>query len=664
VPASRSAWLTRPGHLVALFLAVTLVPAAGLVWLGLTLVAQDQELAEKQLTDRLAGTADDLVRRLARDLDGLDPRNVTPEPDAAAVAVTLSSAGVVGRRGAPLVFVPVRAVPVEPPPFIWTEAQTAEDGGDRAKAESAYRRLSRSSDPAVRAGALVRLARVLRNSGKIDQALDTYAAMSELDDVTVFGDPASLVAGQARIRTLAASGRATETENERASLRSDLLAGRWVIDRPTFETALTEENAGVPGTDFDEAVALASAVEMIWSEQRVRPAGEEAAAGRGVVTAADHSVLTIWAPEPSGLTIFVATPRFMVGRWRALIDDGRMALRIDDGYGHAWIEDDALAEPVVARTTAESGLPWVVRVASTAPGDDIAAIAGRRQQLLLLPLAAFVMMAAAYFVARAVRRELAAAELQSKFVAAVSHEFRTPLTSISHLVELLRDRPDMDAARRGRYYDALEQEAGRLRHFVDQLLDFGRADAGAARYHLEPANPSDVVGPIVGRFRESPAARGHVVSSQAATGLPDVSVDRDSIALALNNLLENAAKYSPEGTSIDVDLETDPAGRRVSIKVRDQGPGIPKAEHAAIFDRFVRGAGAERSGVRGTGVGLALTREIVRAHGGDIRVESEPGVGSTFTIELPAVEAALGAVGGAGFSRPKQGGLKPAPPGT
>jgi signal transduction histidine kinase len=640
------------------------VPAAGLVWLGWTLVAQDQELAEKQLTDRLGDAADDLVRRMARDLDGLDPGSAVPEPDAGPLVVTLSSAGVVSRRGAPLVFVPVQPAPVEPRPSMWTEAQAAEDRGDRVRAEAAYQRLARSSDPAVRAGALVRLARVQRNSGNTDRALDAYAAMDQMDDVAVFGDPASLVAAQARIRTLAAAGRTKEAENERASLRADLLAGRWAVDRVTFETALTEENAGAPGPDFDEAVALASAVEAIWSDWRSRPDGEEAEAGRRVVTVSDQSVLAIWAPGPSGLAVLVATPRFMAGRWRGLTDDGRVAVAIDDANGHAWLGGGTLAEPVVTRATADSALPWVVRVASTAPGDDIAAIAGRRQQLLLLPLAAFVMMAGAYFVARAVRRELAAAELQSNFVSAVSHEFRTPLTSISHLVELLRDRPDMDASRRARYYDALEQEAARLRRFVDQLLDFGRADAGAARYRLEPANPSDLVDTIVDRFRDSPAARGHVISSQAAAGLPDLRVDADSIALALNNLLENAAKYSPADGPIEVGLETDASRRRVSIHVRDRGAGIPKAEHDAIFERFVRGRGAETSGVRGTGVGLALAREIVRAHGGDIRVESEPGAGSTFTIELPAAEAALGAVGGAGFSRPEQGGLKPAPPGT
>ncbi len=621
---------------MALFLAVTLVPAAGLVWLGWTLVAQDRELAEKQLTDRLAGAADDLVGRIARDLDSLDPASANPEPDAGAVAVTLSPDGIVGRRGAPLVFVPARPEPVEPPPSTWLETQAAEDRGDRARAQAAYERLSRSPDRAVRAGALVRLARVLRNSGKPDQALDAYAAMSDMDDVGVFGDPASLVAAQARIRTLEAAGRAELAEAERGRLRADLAGGRWPVDRLTFENALTEENAGVPGPDFDESIALASAVEAIWSDWRTRSPDEPAEAGRRVATIGDRSVLAVWRPDTSGLAVLVATPRFLANRWRALTSDARVALAIDDMDGGSWLDAGSLAEPVVTRSTADTGLPWTIRVASTAPGEEIAALAGRRQQLLLLPLAAFVMMAAAYFVARAVRRELAAAELQSKFVSAVSHEFRTPLTSISHLVELLRGRPDMDATRRARYYDALEQEAARLRRFVDQLLDFGRIQAGAARYRREAADANALVTDAVERFRASPAAAGHPVSMAAPREPQGVSIDHEAFALAINNLLENAAKYSPAAAPIHVDVEPGDAGRRVLIRVRDAGPGIPKAEHAIIFERFVRGAGAETSGVRGTGVGLALARDIVRGLGGDISVASEPGAGSTFTIALPA----------------------------
>jgi len=227
------------------------------------------------------------------------------------------------------------------------------------------------------------------------------------------------------------------------------------------------------------------------------------------------------------------------------------------------------------------------------------------------------------------------AELQSNFVSAVSHEFRTPLTSMSHLIELLRDRMDMDAARRARYYDALEQETGRLRRFVDQLLDFGRVDAGAVRYHFARVQPRALVDVVVDRFRSGPAAQGRTVSTDVDANLPEVEIDEEAFALALNNLLENAAKYSPAQSPIHVGLHKDDAARNVVVAVRDQGQGIPRSEHQIIFDKFVRGAAAQASGVGGTGVGLALAREIIRAHGGDIRVDSEIGRGSTFSISLP-----------------------------
>ena len=227
------------------------------------------------------------------------------------------------------------------------------------------------------------------------------------------------------------------------------------------------------------------------------------------------------------------------------------------------------------------------------------------------------------------------AELQSNFVSAVSHEFRTPLTSMSHLIELLRDRTDMGAPRRARYYDALEQEAGRLRRFVDQLLDFGRVDAGAVRYHFARVQPRALVDGVVDRFRSGPAAQGRTVSTHVDANLPEVEIDEEAFALALNNLLENAAKYSPAQAPIHVRLHSDDAARSVVVAVRDEGEGIPRSEQQIIFDKFVRGAAAQASGVRGTGVGLALAREIIRAHGGDIRVDSELGRGSTFSISLP-----------------------------
>jgi signal transduction histidine kinase len=114
---------------------------------------------------------------------------------------------------------------------------------------------------------------------------------------------------------------------------------------------------------------------------------------------------------------------------------------------------------------------------------------------------------------------------------------------------------------------------------------------------------------------------------------PVVNGDREALVQALWNLLDNAVKYSGDSPNVHVEVE---AGNQVAIRVRDQGAGIPKAEKNRIFRKFTRGSSAERFGIRGTGIGLAMVKHIVDAHGGKVLIESEPGKGSTFTIRLPA----------------------------
>jgi signal transduction histidine kinase len=205
---------------------------------------------------------------------------------------------------------------------------------------------------------------------------------------------------------------------------------------------------------------------------------------------------------------------------------------------------------------------------------------------------------------------------------------------MSHLIELLRDRPSLDDARRARYYDALEQEASRLRRFVDQLLDFGRLQSGVEPAPLELTDVFPAVIGIVNRFRESQAAASHSVTCSGSGGA-FVKVDLEALTLALTNLLENAAKYSPAGSAIHVAIDADKASDRIRICVRDEGIGVASDDRDRIFDRFVRGANARKSGIRGTGVGLALARELIRAQGGDVTLESAPDRGSVFTIGLP-----------------------------
>jgi signal transduction histidine kinase len=238
---------------------------------------------------------------------------------------------------------------------------------------------------------------------------------------------------------------------------------------------------------------------------------------------------------------------------------------------------------------------------------------------------------------RATARELAVARLQSDFVSAVSHEFRTPLTSIRQMAEMLaKGRVPTDDLRQ-QSYDILSHESERLERLVESLLDFGRAEAGVSRYTFERLDAVSLVDDIVDGFRETAGAQGFQIDVRKTEAPVYLEADRDALSLALRNLLDNAVKYSPECRTVWV--ETVLAGRRLEIRVRDRGVGVPPAEQRSIFDRFVRGSSGRRAGVKGTGIGLALTRHIVNAHHGEIRLESSPGQGSTFTVVLPVEDA-------------------------
>jgi signal transduction histidine kinase len=179
----------------------------------------------------------------------------------------------------------------------------------------------------------------------------------------------------------------------------------------------------------------------------------------------------------------------------------------------------------------------------------------------------------------------------------------------------------------------LAHETTRLHRLVESLLNFGRMEAGAFEYRFEPVDLAALVGDVVAEFRKEFASSGHRFELRMDHNLPPLRVDREALSRALWNLLDNAVKYSPGRPAIWVDLTRE--GKRIALRVRDQGPGIPVEEQKEIFNKFVRGAAARASSVKGTGVGLAMVRHTVRAHGGEVRVESRPGEGSTFTILLP-----------------------------
>jgi len=225
------------------------------------------------------------------------------------------------------------------------------------------------------------------------------------------------------------------------------------------------------------------------------------------------------------------------------------------------------------------------------------------------------------------------AQLQSDFVAAVSHEFRSPLTTLRTITDLLVGNRIPDEARRQQSYVFLDRETTRLQRLVEDLLDFQLMESSRKQYRIETLDAFQLVRSTVAEFRELAVENGFEVEQDLSQTSALVHADEEAFRRALRNLLDNAMKYSPVCRTVWVNGAV--VGSQVLISVRDQGMGIDLTEQSAIFQKFVRGDAAKKTSIRGTGIGLAMVQQISQALGGEIRLRSEVSVGSTFTLVLP-----------------------------
>jgi two-component system, OmpR family, sensor histidine kinase KdpD len=221
-------------------------------------------------------------------------------------------------------------------------------------------------------------------------------------------------------------------------------------------------------------------------------------------------------------------------------------------------------------------------------------------------------------------------KLRTALLDSVTHEFRTPLTAIKLSVTTLLSTPQIEAEESKDLLNVINEETDRLNHLVGEAAEMAQLDAQQVELRRELHGVREVI--EAGLERSKQALGGREVKVQVSDNLPAVRVDLERIAEVLAQLLENAAKYSPPATSITVTAESD--GKMVCISVADRGPGIDDLEQSLIFEKFYRGKD-QRYRVQGTGMGLAIAKAIVEAHGGTIGVTSQLGSGSVFHFTVP-----------------------------
>src|SRR5215217_6809056 len=258
------------------------------------------------------------------------------------------------------------------------------------------------------------------------------------------------------------------------------------------------------------------------------------------------------------------------------------------------------------------------------------------QSFLILGVLSVLMIGGLVLTYRSVNKQVALARLKSDFVSNVSHELRTPLALIRLYAETLELGRITTEGKKHEYYSIIRKESERLSALINNILDFSRIEAGAKEYDFRDTDIAELVRNTLDSYRFQIEQQGFALEEQIDPGIPKMKVDREAIARALVNLVNNALKYSDNEKFLGVKLYRDNAV--LKLEVSDRGIGIERNEQSRIFEKFYRTCDPLVHNTKGSGLGLSLVRHITHAHGGQVEVESTPGRGSKFTLSLPLAQ--------------------------
>jgi signal transduction histidine kinase len=602
-----------------LFMFLVLVPGAVLIAATLRLARQEQELAVQRQRDARVLLALQLGQELRTRLERLHADTMLSQPalvargrlDGTRLVLPWEAAG----PGAP--------VPTDVAELMGAAAR-AEFGAQQAlTAAELYGRAARlARTPELRAEALLFRGRALRRAGAQAEAHTVYR--------TLAAEPASVRDAEGLPVALYAADALLALGDTAATV--DALAG-LVGTTDLAPTALYAAHSLAAQVSADSLAA--EFAEQLGLVERLMARRQDLPSLLALAARAPGRPDRVWLPF-GGADWLIGLPGSETPHAASVV-----VARTGTSLGDVSTASPDLAEAASrARLTeldapgAASPGPGFAGVGLLLPGDFPAsqtAFAGRLLALTL-PLVLGLMLFTAYLLWRDVRREVAAAALRARFVSSVSHELKTPLTSIRMFAEMLR-YGHLPATRRDEYLEIVVNESERLTRLINNVLDFSRIDRGDRPYQRTPLLLGDVVRDAARAMAYPLAQDGFELNLRIDDDVPPVLAERDAIIQAVLNLLSNALKFS--GSARSIDLELCRAGAAAVIRVTDRGPGVSADERRAIFEPYYRSPDAQSAGVPGTGLGLALVAHVARGHDGSVDVAPAPGGGSTFSLRMP-----------------------------
>jgi len=641
---------------VLLFLAAIALPCSVIVVLSLLMMSQQRELVEKRVAEeqrRMVNTVrDELFTRLEK--IKLQEITALAAQDAQTVPTKFGDRAIVmvGRVEGHQLLLPwdvngaaaqSRKVLQESTFAAGIQQGEREEFGasDTVKAVASYRAsMARASHPAQAAYARLLLGRALAKSGKQSDAVgylrEVLSRPADLTDEQ--GIPLSLYAAE-RLLAMKVSYEAVleHIQGEADALCGGPPAKAYLIrslanmiaesaPEPTTRAAATDLQGRVRDhiQFIEEALALQNDFPKLGLSEAQEPQDTEPSVW---VLYGKESWLVSVAPllgKARRVAIVVRTRDAFASLRSGRANSTGLAPRVE------WsAEPDAKGESI-----GENFPGLKVRIAST----DASPLAQRWNlqrsfYLFTLLLVLSATLFGGHFLWRDVRRELRLAEMRSQFVASVSHELKTPLTSIRMFAETLRMGRAGGPEAQVEYLDTIINESERLTRLLNNVLDFSKIEEGRRTYRFESASLAEIVSQSARTMHYPLVQKGVRLGVDIENGFSTVRIDPDAIEQAILNLLVNALKYS--GKSREINLRVSSQNGFVVIQVSDQGVGIPSSEQSRIFEKFYRVPTPENKLVPGTGLGLTIVDHIVKAHGGRVEVQSALGKGSTFSIYLP-----------------------------
>ena len=658
--------------LLVLFVLTLLLPGTALAVFGARALIQERQLADQEIRQRLESVADNVFREVERELKewhfsleqlsrdspevSLLPASMRDAFNTAggAVVVSLSAKGAVPWPRESLLHQLTTDQPLPAETYIspaLAHAEASELALDYAAAVPLYERLLAGATTKRHMEVVHRLARTYRKAGRHQDALRLFQQLQTAPGV-VGALPASLIGQYEVCAHWAAFDDRAALSTCAFDLYKQLVSGEWQLPKERYSYYSSTARQWLSA-----ARTSGSAVERLMTEESAKGALTNAAetvhaslcAGQSAAPAVRTEVLddvvvvsrcTHDTKGMSGILFIVGKQWLDTNMWPRV-----MSTTVGSGYHVSLLDRDNRAvftsdagstdsesAPAVMRDRLGTTHNWRVRAWLRDP-ETFATVLVTRQRLYVFTLVLVIASLGfgTYLTHRVVNRELQVARLQSEFVSTVSHEFRSPLTAIRQLGEMLV-RKRVPEGRLQEYYERITRESERLGRLVENLLDVAQMDAGRKRYDLQRLDTSEWLRRTVSEFQSVRAAQETAVVATIPDSLPAVMADSAALTCAVHNLLDNAIKYSP-GTDT-VWLEAEGAASRVTIRVRDRGVGITEADKRLMFDKFYRANGEVARQVKGAGLGLSLVQHIVAAHKGQIECDSRPGEGTTFLIHL------------------------------